>query len=160
MSRCHVKLYENSKAIEYKISGCIDESLSGFANLFTGESSLIINLEAVTAINSVGIREWIKLMKMLNNAKILLTHCPKVFIDQVNMVNGMLSENSQIKSFYVPYFSEKKNAEMVLLFEKDIHFSKDFVNYNTTISGDDGFTYDLDVIADRYFKFAKTIKSV
>lgn len=108
MSRCHVKINKDDKAVEYRISGCIDDTLCQFSHLFSGESNLFINLEEVTAINSFGIREWIKLMRMLKNAKIQLSHCPKLFIDQVNMVTGILPENSQIISFYVPYFSEKK----------------------------------------------------
>ena len=154
MSRCQVTLFIGT-AIEFKISGCIDETLSGFSNLFSEQANLLINLEEVTAINSVGIREWIKLMRKLKDAKIHLTHCPKLFIDQVNMVKGVLPENSQIKSFYVPYYSEKKNSENKVLFERNVHFSEKFINYNTTISGNDGHSYDLDVNPARYFKFIK-----
>ena len=153
MSRCQVTVTKVNEAIEYRISGCIDDTLTNFSSLFSGEPDLFINLEEVTAINSFGIREWIKLMRMLKNARIQLTHCPKLFIDQVNMVSGVLPENAQIVSFYVPYFSEKKKSEKKLLFERNVHFSEKFINYNSTISGGDGFSYDLDVIADRYFKF-------
>ena len=153
MSRCHVKVIKDKRAIEFRISGCIDDTLSHFSDLFSGVPDLYINLDEVTAINSFGIREWIKLMRILKGAKIQLTHCPKLFIDQVNMVSGVLTENSQILSFYVPYFSEKKSAEKKVLFERNIHFSDKFINYNSTISGNDGYSYDIDVFADSYFKF-------
>lgn len=159
MSRCQIKVIKDKRAIEFRVSGCIDDTLSHFSSLFSGVSDLYINLDEVTAINSFGIREWIKLMRMLKDAKIQLTHCPKLFIDQINMVNGMLPENSQILSFYVPYFSEKKNAEKKVLFEKNVHFSDKFINFNSTIAGNDGYSYDLDVIADRYFKFITDEKS-
>lgn len=154
MSRCQVTLYIGN-SIEFKISGCIDETLSDFSKLFSDQPILLINLDEVTAINSLGIREWIKLMRTLSAAKIRLTRCPKLFIDQVNIVKGMLPENSQIDSFYVPYYSEKHNLEKKIIFQRDVHFSEKFVNYNTTISGNEGYSYDIDVNPARYFKFVK-----
>lgn len=153
MSRCEVRSVKKNKATEYIISGCIDESLSIFLDLFSEETNIIINLDEVTAINSTGIREWVKLMTLLKTTNIHLINCPKLFIDQVNMIKDFLPANSSIESFYVPYFSEKNNTEKEILFERNIHFTEKFVNFNSTITGNDGISYELDIIANRYFKF-------
>lgn len=155
MSKCQVKSVKNNDKIEFIFSGSIDESLASYLDIFPTVPSLTINLDAIDSINSIGIREWIKLMTKLATSQISLIKCPKVFIDQVNMVKGFLPANAQIESFYVPYFSEEKNIEKKVLFEKDKHFTQNFINYNSTITDEAGVSYEIDVIDSKYFKFIK-----
>lgn len=155
MSTCQVKSIKNNDAVEFVFSGSIDESLANFISIFPEVPSMTINLDQVSSINSTGIREWIKLMDKIGSSEIKLIKCPKVFIDQVNMVKDFLPENALIESFYVPYFSETKNSELKILFERGRHFTKNFINCKETIADEAGTIYELDVISSKYFKFIK-----
>ncbi len=154
MNRCQVKNVKNNGVSEFIISGSIDESLTHYLDLFTGEQVIIINLDEVISINSIGIREWIKLMNKLESSKIKLTKCPKTFIDQVNMVKGFLPSNATIESFYVPYFSDLTNQEKKILFVNGKQFKEDFINYEKTIT-EGGIIFQIDVVVSKYFKFIK-----
>ena len=156
MNTCQVKSVKNNDTVEFVFSGSIDESLANYLSVFPEMTNMTINLDQVGSINSTGIREWIKLMNKIGGSEIKLIKCPKVFIDQVNMVKGFLPPNAQVESFYVPYFSETKNSELKILFEKGKHFTKSFVNCKETITDDSGVVYELDVISSKYFKFIKS----
>jgi len=105
------------------------------------------------SINSSGIREWILYSQKLKTKKVMLTECPKVFIDQASMVEGFVQQNFQILSFYVPYYNEEKDLEKLVL----VHYGKDFTKDTNTIPQEmtdtDGLVYELDVIPTKYFKF-------
>lgn len=92
-------------------------------------------------------------MTTLQKEKITLTHCPKVFIDQVNMVKGFLPGNCVIESFYVPYYSEQTSQEKKILFQKNVNFPEKKINYNPKTVGNDGVIYEIDIIPGKYFKF-------
>lgn len=155
MNTCQVKSVKNNDTVEFVFSGSIDESLANYINIFPEIPTMTINLDQVISINSTGIREWIKLMNKVSGSEIKIIKCPKVFIDQVNMVKGFLPQNAQIESFYVPYFSETKNSELKILFEKGKNFTKSFINCKESVTDEAGAVYDIDVISSKYFKFIK-----
>lgn len=156
MNKCDVQMRPNNGKKEFYFSGSIDETLILFFDMFSPEQSEItIDLNQIVAINSTGIREWINLMHKLSKSTIKLAHCPKVFIDQVNMVKGFLPENASIESFYVPYYSEQKKSEMKVLFEKNKQFTLTSVNFENNIVDGTGTAFEIDVIPAKYFKFIK-----
>jgi len=155
MNRCQVKSVKKNDTVEFIFSGSIDESLANYLSVFPNVPTITMNLEEIISINSVGIREWINLMTKLATSKITLINCPKVFIDQVNMVKGFLPTNTHIESFYVPYFSETTNTEKKILFTKGKHFTDSSVNPEDTITDNAGNTYEIDVVVNKYFKFIK-----
>lgn len=149
-NRCQVKSVKKGDVVEFIFSGSIDESLANYLSIFPAVPKITINLDEISSINSTGIREWINLMTKLETSKITITNCPKIFIDQVNMVKGFLPANAQIESFYVPYYSESADAEKKIKLEKANQFK-----YENTITDQAGTVYELDVIASKYFKFIK-----
>ncbi|MEK6628234.1 MAG: hypothetical protein AABY53_06375 [Bdellovibrionota bacterium] len=148
MNKCQVKSVKKGDEIEFVFSGSIDESLANYLSIFPAIPKITINLEEINSINSTGIREWINLMTKLETSKITLTNCPKIFIDQVNMVKGFLSANAVVESFYVPYYSESADAEKKIKLEKANGFK-----YENTITDPSGTVYEIDVIVSKYFKF-------
>lgn len=135
--------------------GSVDEDAVFSGIDFEGASEVVLDLDKVSAINSCGIREWIKWIRTAPaNAKITYRKCPKIIVDQINMVSGFLPENAEVESFYVPYYSDESGNEKMILFEK----GKDFENgeikapseFKDEESGDE---MEMDVIEAKYFKF-------
>lgn len=157
MSKCKIKTITNNGSTEFVFSGSIDETLIIHFALFSDTNDVVtLHLDEVVAINSTGIREWINLMSRLKSAKIRLTKCPKVFIDQINMVKGFLPANAFVDSFYVPYFSEQSSSEKKVLFERNKQFTDKEVNFENSIVDEDGATFEIDIIPDKYFKFIRS----
>lgn len=145
---------ENGKTI-LTLSGQIDESFPQELHNFKSGAELIINLDQVKMINSLGIREWIKFMNANSGTKIEFSFAPKIFIDQVNMVQGFITPNCKITSFYVPYFNEDSNAEKNVLYSLGKEFGEGFLNVAGSVKGEDGSELELDVVEQKYFKFLK-----
>ena len=142
---------------EFVLSGSIDETLIIHFDLFSDTKDVVtLHLDEVVSINSTGIREWINLMNRLKSAKIRLTKCPKIFVDQINMVKGFLPANAGVDSFYVPYFSEQSSSEKKILFERNKQFTDKEVKFENTIVDEDGAAFEIDIIPDKYFKFIRS----
>ncbi len=105
---------------EIHLSGAINEDsdFTALENLTPG--LLIFNFESVTIINSCGIREWIKLLTKLKAHQIRYINCPQIIIEQMNLVHGFLDKNTEIESFYAPYFCDSCDKEVKM----KLHTSK------------------------------------
>ncbi len=117
-----------------------------------------IDLGEVTAMNSIGIRDFAAWMASLENPVIEFSHCPKFFIDQVNMIIGLVPVRASFLSFYVPFFSSVTDEEKRVLFVKGMEYKG--VGENVTIElpevrDSKGNPMELDVVSDRYFEFLK-----
>ncbi len=138
------------------LSGSIDEDAVLTNIAFEGASEIILDLENVSAINSCGIREWIKWLKSADaNSKVIYRRCPKIIVDQINMVSGFLPENGTVESFYVPYFNEGTGKEKMVLFNSGKEFSGGAVTPPGEVKDDSGEIMEMDVIEAKYFKFIK-----
>jgi anti-anti-sigma regulatory factor len=141
--------------LKVKMSGVIDEDakLSEFS--ISGESKIEIDLNGVKSINSCGIREWLKWIGTAGSAQIKLFQCPKVIIDQINMVQGFLPINGKVLSFYVPYYSEESSEEKNIL----LSFGKDYTDTEikppSSVLDEKGNVMEIDVVESKYFKFLK-----
>lgn len=145
---------ENGK-MSLTLAGQIDESFPQEMLALKPSGEMIINLDQVKMINSLGIREWIKFMATLAGSKIDFIKCPKIFIDQVNMVQGFITPNCKIKSFYVPYFNEDANVEKNVLYSFGKEYGDGFLNVKASMTAEDGTELELDVVEQKYFKFLK-----
>ncbi len=139
------------------LSGNVDED-SNFQAIDGGTaSSIILDLEKITAINSVGIREWIKWIKEFPpTVQLSLRKCPKIIVDQVNMVAGFLPAGAKIESFFVPYYSDSSGSEKMVLFESGKEFADGQITAMPEIKDESGEVMEMDVIEAKYFKFLKT----
>jgi anti-anti-sigma regulatory factor len=138
------------------LSGSVDEDANFAALDLGGATGVILDLEKVSAINSVGIREWIKWIKQIpSSAQISLRKCPKIIVDQINMVAGFLPAGAKIQSFFVPYFAESSGTEKMVLFENGKEFTDTGLGALPEIKDDSGEVMEMDVIEAKYFKFLK-----
>lgn len=146
--------------LEIIMSGILDEDAK-FPEINRQIRLININLKDIKSINSCGIREWIKWITPLSgNVNIHINHCPKVIVDQINMVDGFLPKGIFVDSFFVPYYCESidETKNILLIRGKDYEQAgpntPGKINVNETMKFEGANEeFELDVIESRYFKF-------
>lgn len=150
-------------AVLIEISGQIDEH-ANFSPIQSGkEVPLIFDLEGITRINSVGIRTWmVWFAKNAVGRSVTFRNCPKVVVDQFNMVANFLPKNAKVESFYVPYFCESCSHEARVLLKAGVDFNQSspgnessFQLPKTPNCEKCALPMDLDVIEKLHFRFLK-----
>lgn len=154
----HMKLSAaaDGDTLKVEIGGQIDED-ANFSSLELSHEKIYLDLSEIQAINSCGIREWIKWIKTApKNSYFIYSKCPKVIVDQINMVAGFLPQNGHVESFYVPYYCDESGEEKMVLFEqgKEVKGSE-LVPPENIKSDESGEVMEMDVIEEKYFKFLK-----
>lgn len=155
MSKATINLNKEDSAIKIDISGAIDEDVEFSTFAISGANQLVLNLAGIKSINSCGIREWIKWLSQAGNAKIEYHNCPKIIVDQINMVDGFLPSSGQVMSFFVPYYNEASGEEKSVLFKFGSEFTKTGLSTVKSILDSAGNEMEMDVIEAKYFKFLK-----
>lgn len=121
-------------------------------------SSVEIDLIDLTLINSMGIRIFRDFARSIRSPELLFSYCPRVFIDQVNMVLDFIPRHSRIMSFYVPYYNEVSGEEKAVLFTRDEHFTvhEGALTLKPPLVLDSkAGEMEMDIVGDRYFSFLK-----
>jgi len=155
MSKISFDVKQSGNQAFIKLIGIIDEDMN-FANIVvTGVSAVEIDLEGVKSINSCGIREWIKWISELKGQQVHLKNCPKIIVDQINMVQGFLPPSAKVMSFYVPYFNDDAGSAKDVLFEYGKHFTENVVHMPDNVTDEANNVMELDVVESKYFKFIK-----
>ncbi|MGZ3773083.1 MAG: hypothetical protein ACXVCY_03495 [Pseudobdellovibrionaceae bacterium] len=155
MGKFDVKMNKGVDKVNVQVTGTIDEDVDFSQYNLTGCSDINIELGGLKSINSCGIREWIKWMGTAGSAKIVFSNCPKVIVDQINMVDGFLPSNGTVMSFYVPYYNDASGSEKNVLFRYGTEFNESGITPPTSVKDDDGNDMEMDVIEAKYFKFIK-----
>jgi hypothetical protein len=152
--RGEIKL-ENKGNPNLKISiiGFIDESINLADYPLKGAKQVDFYLGKMKGINSCGIREWVKWMDSLGTAAVNFYECPKAVVDQINMVRGFLPKTGNVKSFYVPYYSDEAGTEKDILLTVGVEVHGAEVKLPKEVKDPDGNLMELDVVKDNYFKF-------
>ena len=100
-------------------------------------------------------REWIKWIGTASGAQVQYFDCPKIIVDQINMVQGFLPPQGRVESFYVPFYSDDTGSEKNVLFT----FGKEYGDGGLTnipeVKDDAGQAMEMDVVEAKYFKFLK-----
>ena len=157
MQNTLLKIQQNAGKTQIDIIGSIDENFNQFTKDVPKSGEIEFSLQALKSINSTGIREWIKLMQSITGAQISFSNCPKIFIDQVNMVSGFVPASSQFISFYVPYFNEDLDKEALVLYKLGENFTTNTVQVQDHYKDAQGHLFELDVVKSKYFKFIQTL---
>lgn len=156
MSQFQIEKKMQGATLVVGVKGSVDEDAVLNNVGFDGASEVVLDLDKITSINSCGIREWIKWLKTAPpTAKVVYRNCPKIIVDQINMVAGFLPENGTVESFYVPYFNEDAGTEKMVLFRKGTEFGDGDVKPPSDVKDDSGQPMEMDVIEAKYFKFLK-----
>lgn len=155
MGKLEVKTQKTGTKLNLTMGGTIDEDADFTQLSLAGASEIDLDLGTLKSINSCGIREWIKWMGTAPAAKISFTQCPKVIVDQINMVDGFLPGNAKVVSFFVPYYNDESGSEKNVLFRFGTEFTESSVNPPSTVQDEEGNAMEMDVIESKYFKFIK-----
>jgi len=157
MSKMFIENLEENGISLFKISGSIDED-SSFSELdLSNKDRVIFDLEGVKSINSCGIREWINWLKTGSKTNFSFRSCPKIIVDQINMVSGFLPEKGEVESFFVPYYCDSSGSEKMVLFSREKEFTENGIHYPENIVCDEsGSEMEIDIIESKYFRFLKT----
>ena len=154
MKQLEIIFKNKPEQLEVYPTGTFDEDFKSEAYPFHGAKKIAFYLAGVTEINSIGIREWIKWLNTAQGASFEFYECPKVIMNQINMVFGFLPKNSIVKSFYVPYYSEDSKTEKNILYTLGKEYTDSSINF-PEVKDEAGNLMDLDVIEANYFKFLK-----
>lgn len=155
MSKFEVKIDKASPQFKVSVSGVIDEDVDFNAYSLSGATGVDFQLGGIKSINSCGIREWIKWVGTAGSAKVTYNQCPKIIVDQINMVQGFLPATGKVMSFYVPYYNEDSGSEKNVLFTFGKEFTESSVNAPAGIKDEEGNEMEMDVVEAKYFKFIK-----
>lgn len=141
-----------------RLSGKMNEAAEFEMIRLPKSDSLEVDLVDLTLINSMGIRIFKDWVHKLEIPELRFSYCPRIFIDQVNMVAEFIPKNSKIQSFYVPYFNEQSEEEKDVLFIRDENFK--MVNGEPVITpppvkDSRGHDMEIDILPEKYFAFVK-----
>lgn len=153
MSEKRLKLRNEGNKYFVDVAGSMDEDLTYLDLLMNNPMELIVNFEKVVSINSCGIREWIRWMMQYPNMKITYRLCPKVIVDQINMVDGFLPKDGMVESFFVPYYNEDTGTELQILFTVGKEFDNHGIRPPLDVRDNAGHSMEMDVIESKYFRF-------
>jgi hypothetical protein len=155
MGKCEIKIDKAGTDFKVTAAGVIDEDTDFSIYSLKGASSVGLHLQNVKGINSCGIREWIKWLSTSPEAKVTYFECPKIIVDQINMIQGFLPAGGKVMSFYVPYFSEESSEEKNVLFSFGKEYSEGAVTPPAEVKDSAGKPMEMDVVEAKYFKFIK-----
>ncbi len=136
-----------------KFEGTIDEDADFSVVGELKSSKIIFDLESISFINSCGIREWVDFIeKIPPDTEITYIKCPQIFVEQMNMVKGMVPAQAEVESFYAPYYSEKLDQVFSILL-----MTKEIKNMRPPEQSDKetGELLEFDDIEEQYFSFLK-----
>ncbi|OFZ10576.1 MAG: hypothetical protein A2Z20_08935 [Bdellovibrionales bacterium RBG_16_40_8] len=143
-------------------SGAIDERADFSTIQLTDGKELIIDLEKVNRINSLGLRNWIKWIRSLKSYMITLRKCPNIFINQMNILEGFFPSNSIIESFQVPYTCDGCGLQTITLARRGEDYCEatadrpEQINIPPIIKCDKcGGSSVVDIVFTKHFDFLK-----
>ena len=155
MSKFEIKIEKAGAQFKVNVSGTIDEDVDFNAHSLAGAQAVDMNLGQIKSINSCGIREWIKWVGTAVGAQVSYAECPKIIVDQINMVQGFLPASGKVTSFYVPYFNDDSGEEKNVLFTLGKEFTESSVTPPAQVNDSGGKPMEMDVVESKYFKFIK-----
>ncbi|MCE3010438.1 MAG: hypothetical protein LW875_07485 [Proteobacteria bacterium] len=155
MSKFSCGIEKTGSVFQVKISGVIDEDADFVPYDLGGATEVSVDCSGVKGINSCGIREWIKWISAASGKKVIYRQCPKVIVDQINMVQGFLPSSGFVESFFVPYFHEDSGHEKNVLFSLGKEYTSQGEIKAPQVQDDSGNEMEMDVIEAKYFKFLK-----
>lgn len=155
MSDFSIQIEKTGAVWKVKVSGNIDEDVDFTPYALNGPGKVEFFLANLKSINSCGIREWIKWINTAGPAEVLYHECPKIIVDQINMVQGFLPAGGQVVSFFVPYYSEESGTEKAVLFRTGQEFDNTGNIRPPLVKDESNHEMEMDVLEAKYFKFLK-----
>ena len=114
-----IVIERDATSVTYTFDGDVDENFRHAEVPRVGASQINFVLERVNNFNSVGIREWVYLIRDLSAlGSLCFKRCSVSMVDQINMVPDSLG-NGVVESFYAPYACDEHGETSRLIVTKD-----------------------------------------
>ena len=123
--RLEVELSSAGKESRVELSGQLDERAELARVVEKIEGSVVFDLAAVSFINSIGVREWVRLLRQLHekNVRVILRRCSEAMVHQMNMIVETVA-HTRVESFFVPYMCVACGAEASMCIEVEPHLAE------------------------------------
>lgn len=123
MSEFVAKVSGTGNAVLLEMGGSIDEN-AAFNRIEIGKArDLVVDLEKVTRINSVGIRSWMIWFNANARGKNLtFRSCPSIVVNQFNLVMEFLPSDARVESIFVPYYCENCDHQDAIILKEGSGF--------------------------------------
>lgn len=121
-----------------------------------GLSSVRLDLEKFSSINSIGITKLMRWMHAIEGAPVEIHNAPKFFVDQINMIEKLLPPGGRVMSFFVPFFCEDNGVGTNVLYRRGQEYVDEAGGIrlqHPQVRDENGNVYERDVIDGRFFKF-------
>lgn len=136
---------------KFFFEGTINEKFD-FDHFFSNKlSPLVLNMNGVKRINSVGVRGWAAALTRFPYLQLILEECSRSVVDQCNLLPEFMVNNQvRVRSFFTHYYSEETGEEQRVLLEEGRHFifGKGIIQEPEVGEG-----MELDDIPKKYFNF-------
>ncbi len=115
--------HDANEDMVFFFSGMID-SKAQFPSLRDVKEPIIrIDLGDVKMMNSGGIRTWILWIEKYREKQFSFYRIPTFFTNHLQLVDNLIPKDSNIASFFVPYFCPQCDLDNDLLFYRDKEFT-------------------------------------
>ncbi len=152
------KASEAKDVLKLEMAGHIDEN-STFPDIQSTKKSIIeIDLGGIKALNSLGIRSWIKWINGNSKVDFVFENCPKVVVDHCNMISSFLPKKAKVKSFFVPYYSQESGEERNVLLRYGVDYDDKEVRTPKGIVDSLNNPMEIEFVESKYYKFLFTSK--
>lgn len=155
-SQCVLDRIEKNGKCIIRLQGNINEDFDGSILVNENSKSIFIDFNEIEKINSCGVREFVDTISQIEDKQLYYVNCPKVLIDQVNMVKGFIGSNAVVLSFYAPYYCDETDEEHSLLIK--VSELKD-ITKAPAMTDSKGRKLTFDDFEEKYFKFLKSQES-
>lgn len=103
--------------------GQLVETSDLYSFTLSGSENLTIDLEKVTTISSIGIKNWISWSDRLPKKNpIKMKSCPTIIVNQASMVVGFVPANTTIESWRAFFICESCSHEDEILLLRGTHY--------------------------------------
>ena len=157
-------LDEQDKPPRLILSGRIDEHVQFGKLPYPQKGSLTIDLDQVTYINSIGLRNWVQwVVKLKELSQIFFRHIRPLLVSQMNVLEGFLPFGAIVESFYVPYYCDECGHEFDVIMKRGKEYKEadsttpERIEIPTSCKCPEcSAQADADIIEAKYYKFLKT----
>lgn len=143
-----------SEGVIYSFEGVIDEQFDHKKVAIDRFQPIILNLSGIQKLNSIGVREWILLMRKISEQSqqtVTFRECSIELVDQINMIPEVLAEGV-VESFQAPYFCDCGNETSKLLISDDVYING-CIKPPPEFDCECGSKLEFDAIEECYFQF-------
>lgn len=135
----------------FYLSGNLDENFD-FKEMTFDAKSVVFDFNSLVFFNSVGIRDWINYLKSLPVVEVVYRNCPRILVDQFNMIEGFFTEKTKVRSVYAPFYCPESDEEIDILI--DIQ-NNDHEKVSSMLHPISGKYLEFDDIPEQYFSFLR-----